>query len=182
MSNQFQWSKVRFNEYMLGIRESKCGRAKIVKLNPPEGGATTYNEFVPILDGELLPRYYRLTDAKKAIENREKGEPLPKVGRPAHQFTYENVYVDEKVRADYQRTKEAFRARVRNGTTTPPVSADPLGALGLGPTASYDEAKKAYRKLCMEFHPDRNPGDASAEEKFKEIQEAWEIIEASHAA
>ncbi len=43
-------------------------------------------------------------------------------------------------------------------------------------TSTPDEIKKSYRKVAMQFHPDRNPGDASAEEKFKEAAEAYEIL------
>lgn len=42
--------------------------------------------------------------------------------------------------------------------------------------ASDAEIKKAYRRLAMKYHPDRNPGDTSAEEKFKEIQKAYNIL------
>ncbi len=42
--------------------------------------------------------------------------------------------------------------------------------------ASADELKKAYRKLAMQYHPDRNPGDAKAEQKFKELNEAYDIL------
>lgn len=48
--------------------------------------------------------------------------------------------------------------------------------LGVDKKSTKDEIKKAYRKLAMKFHPDRNPGDKSAEEKFKEINEAYQVL------
>src|ERR1700754_3789570 len=48
--------------------------------------------------------------------------------------------------------------------------------LGLAKNASEEEIKKAYRKLAIKFHPDKNPDDKAAEEKFKEAAEAYEIL------
>src|SRR6516162_4106335 len=48
--------------------------------------------------------------------------------------------------------------------------------LGLEKGVSEEEIKKAYRKLAVKYHPDKNPGDKSAEEKFKELGEAYEVL------
>jgi molecular chaperone DnaJ len=48
--------------------------------------------------------------------------------------------------------------------------------LGVAKTASEDEIKKAYRKIAIKYHPDRNPGDKEAEEKFKEAAEAYDVL------
>src|SRR3954469_6260253 len=48
--------------------------------------------------------------------------------------------------------------------------------LGVSKGATADEIKKSYRKVAMQFHPDRNPGDKAAEEKFKEAAEAYEVL------
>lgn len=53
---------------------------------------------------------------------------------------------------------------------------DYYDVLGVGRNATQDEIKKAYRKLAMQYHPDRNPDDKSAEEKFKEAAEAYEVL------
>ncbi len=48
--------------------------------------------------------------------------------------------------------------------------------LGVSRSASDDDIKKAYRKLAMKYHPDRNPGDKMAEERFKEASEAYQAL------
>ena len=54
--------------------------------------------------------------------------------------------------------------------------ADLYKTLGVERTASADEIKKAYRNLAFKYHPDRNAGDKNAEDKFKEINEAYSVL------
>src|SRR6516162_1266691 len=56
------------------------------------------------------------------------------------------------------------------------MAADYYDTLGIKRDASEDEIKKAYRKLARQYHPDRNPGDKQAEAKFKEVQDAYDIL------
>src|SRR5690606_7260523 len=48
--------------------------------------------------------------------------------------------------------------------------------LGVSRNASADEIKKSYRKIALQYHPDRNPGDKEAEERFKEAAEAYDVL------
>src|ERR1700681_877246 len=48
--------------------------------------------------------------------------------------------------------------------------------LGVQKTVAQEEIKRAYRKLAVKFHPDKNPDDAHAEEKFKELGEAYDVL------
>src|SRR5919202_3824739 len=57
-----------------------------------------------------------------------------------------------------------------------PATTDPYKALGVDKKASAEDIKKAYRKLARQYHPDRNPDDPKAEERFKEIQGAYAIL------
>jgi curved DNA-binding protein len=71
-------------------------------------------------------------------------------------------------------------AGVYNQTATGRLSImeykDYYTTLGVARTASADEIKRAYRKLAMQYHPDRNPGDRQAEEHFKDINEAYQVL------
>jgi molecular chaperone DnaJ len=57
-----------------------------------------------------------------------------------------------------------------------PAVKDPYKVLGVDRKSPDEEIKKAYRKLARRYHPDRNPGDEQAEERFKEVQEAYSIL------
>src|ERR1700744_3567280 len=56
------------------------------------------------------------------------------------------------------------------------VEKDYYAALGVDKAADAGTTKKAYRKLARELHPDKNPGDAAAEARFKEVSEAYDVL------
>src|SRR5436305_4909350 len=57
-----------------------------------------------------------------------------------------------------------------------PAIQDPYKVLGVDKKASDEEIKKAYRKLAREYHPDRNPGDQAAENRFNDVQGAYDLL------
>src|SRR2546428_12844872 len=56
------------------------------------------------------------------------------------------------------------------------IKRDYYEVLGVSRTASAEELKRAYRKLALQFHPDRNPNDPQSEARFKEVNEAYEVL------
>jgi len=64
----------------------------------------------------------------------------------------------------------------RTGANRNKVNKDFYSILGVDESASREELKKAYRKLAKKYHPDANPGDRKAEERFKEVSEAYDIL------
>ena len=61
------------------------------------------------------------------------------------------------------------------------MAEDPYRALGVSKDSTEAEIKRSYRKLARQYHPDRNPDDAAAEERFKSIQKAYEEIGTAEA-
>src|SRR6202011_1528833 len=68
-----------------------------------------------------------------------------------------------------------FQSKTDGRITLTVSRADYYEVLGVSRDASDQELKSAYRKLAMKFHPDRNPGDPAAEEKFKQASEAYQV-------
>src|SRR4026208_1580411 len=56
------------------------------------------------------------------------------------------------------------------------MTSNPYEVLGVAKNASDEDIKKAYRSLARQYHPDANPGDAEAEEHFKEVQGAYDVL------
>ena len=75
------------------------------------------------------------------------------------------------------RCQTPFR-RKASGTwhLAPAVKPDYYKTLGVGRGASQEDIRKAYRRLARKFHPDVNPGDKAAEERFKDVQQAYDIL------
>ena len=56
------------------------------------------------------------------------------------------------------------------------MAQDPYQELGVSRTASADEVRRAFRKLAKQYHPDKNPGDKAAEERFKRVSAAFDLV------
>lgn len=94
----------------------------------------------------------------------------------------ENIYNNPLFERTYFET-QVFRyyQQLYRELLTPAHKADSAyKILGLQENASNDEIKRAYRKLAQEYHPDKNFGDKEAEEKFKQIKDAYEILQNVH--
>src|SRR5437773_5943412 len=61
-------------------------------------------------------------------------------------------------------------------TARPRYDKDYYAMLGVAQTATTDDVRRAYRRLALQWHPDRNPGNPAAEERFKEISEAYAVL------
>ena len=70
-------------------------------------------------------------------------------------------------------SRGSYQQGSRGGSSYTYSGKDPCEVLGLKKNASSDEIKQTYRKLALKYHPDKNPGDKAAEEKFKEIAAAY---------
>ncbi len=74
------------------------------------------------------------------------------------------------------RGEDRLESLSRSGCELPVGREDYYAILGVNRSATPEEIKRAYRKLAKQYHPDRNPGDKTAEGKFKEVQEAYEVL------
>ncbi|RUS27338.1 DnaJ-domain-containing protein [Jimgerdemannia flammicorona] len=86
------------------------------------------------------------------------------------------VELDNSAGMKSTKTSKNNSATRRRGTDEAPLSTEYYDILGVDVTADGDEIKKAYRKLAIKFHPDKNRDDPGAEEKFKKISEAYQVL------
>src|SRR5207302_885090 len=111
-------------------------------------------------------------DRRKVRPARPRGAPRPAIGAPGG--------LDPRGDPEGLPARSARPAPGAGGGVRSTRGGDrvktPYDTLGVAKNASADEIKKAYRKLARQYHPDRNPGDAKAEERFKEISQAHDVL------
>jgi len=91
---------------------------------------------------------------------------------------YKTYNPDKEGYGDASEWQAAFQERMGFEQAQKVVGGDdPYAILCVSKSASWNEIKKAHRKLVMLYHPDRNPGDKEAEEKFLKVQAAYEVLE-----
>lgn len=105
---------------------------------------------------------------------KEKKEKKPKKG---FMDGYKTYNPDEEGFGNPDQWKNAFNYRMGFDAAKEVLGErDPCTILGIAKNCPWEEVKRAHRKLAMQYHPDRNIGDAQAETKFKEVQAAYEIL------
>lgn len=90
-----------------------------------------------------------------------------------HNPLFERTYFETQVLRYYQQLYRELLSPVHKADSAYKI-------LGLQENASNDEIKRAYRRLAKEYHPDKNFGDKEAEENFKQIKDAYEILQKVH--
>ena len=115
--------------------------------------------------GEAVYKSQQKNQPKDDINNKD---PKDKAGDKENvvDADFEDVKEDKEKKAPKIKKKEQFLVAKR----------DYYEILGISKSASKDEIKKAYRKLALKYHPDKNKGDKASEDKFKEASEAYHVL------
>ena len=144
----------------------------------PENRDHHLTDGIRLVQSELLGSLARVGIEPDSPMGRALRSAPPRGGRPAARRGRRAGHDRRGLqrRLHLRRGRAAARQGRRGRLGDDVAQRDLYSVLGVEKKASHDEIKKAYRKLARQYHPDRNPGDKQAEERFKEISAAYDVL------
>ena len=144
----------------------------------PENRDHHLTDGIRLVQSELLGALARVGHRARLAQGRALRSAPPRGGRPAARRGRRAGHHRRGLqrRLHLRRGRAAARQGRRGRLGDDVAQRDLYSVLGVDKKASPDEIKKAYRKLARQYHPDRNPGDKQAEERFKEISAAYDVL------
>jgi DnaJ-domain-containing protein 1 len=164
--NQFNWIQQASKQVYINEASDEIIKNKLVVFYLPF--FNTYKRYQPLMPEHKLQIDKKIAEFMYHLDKKvtEKEVEAARYYESFSNSSYSNYYDDyDDYYGHYNQQTQKTDYRIKH-----------LNVLGLSSSATFDDIKKAYRKLAMKWHPDRNPGNKQAEEKFKEMKAAYESL------